>query len=202
MRTTACTESGLQANFTLFFAFDYFVARLATDGLFLSHGARSPASVLWATRAPDVFVGLSGLALPPWWVCAAGYERKLARRADTGDPAPGCERANVGMPTIARKHSHANHLTPAFPQAMHANGVRAQGPRVRSRGAQRRADQGGRLFERAARVPQPPSLSSNAGLPEWVAHRVRLLSVTFLAKTRKVTCCRATPGKREAPSLC
>ena len=70
------------------------------------------------------------------------------------------------------------------------------------------------MFEHAVRVPQPPDQTSNAGHPAGAANRGRLLLVTFLGKTRKVTdrttshltnpandaglvigySCRATPG--------
>src|SRR5450759_5141543 len=43
------------------------------------------------------------------------------------------------------------------------------------------------MFEHAVRVPQPPDQSSNAGHPAGAANRGRLLLVTFLGKTRKVT---------------
>ena len=46
------------------------------------------------------------------------------------------------------------------------------------------------------RVPQPPDWSSNAGNPEGMAGWGRLLLVTFLGETRKVTGCRATPDNR------
>ena len=44
------------------------------------------------------------------------------------------------------------------------------------------------------RVAQPRLFVKYRGNPEGAAHRGRLLWVTFLGKTRKVTCCRATPG--------
>ncbi|VVC82318.1 hypothetical protein [Sideroxydans sp. CL21] len=44
------------------------------------------------------------------------------------------------------------------------------------------------------RVAQPRLLVKYRGNPAGAAHRGRLLWVTFLGKTRKVTCCRATPG--------
>ena len=44
------------------------------------------------------------------------------------------------------------------------------------------------------RVAQPRLLAKYRGNPEGAANRGRLLWVTFLGKTRKVTCCRATPG--------
>ncbi len=50
------------------------------------------------------------------------------------------------------------------------------------------------MFERAARVPQPPDLSSNAGNRAAAVSWGRFLLVTFLGKTRKVTSSRATPG--------
>src|SRR5450759_2603965 len=43
------------------------------------------------------------------------------------------------------------------------------------------------MFEHAVRVPQPPDQTSNAGHPAGAANRGRLLLVTFLGKTRKVT---------------
>ena len=48
--------------------------------------------------------------------------------------------------------------------------------------------------QRIVRVPQPPDRPSNAGNRAAAANRGRLLWVTFLGKTRKVTCCRATPS--------
>jgi hypothetical protein len=51
------------------------------------------------------------------------------------------------------------------------------------------------MFERVARIPQPPDQSSNAGHREAAANRGRLLFGYFiLAKQKKVACCRATPG--------
>lgn len=44
------------------------------------------------------------------------------------------------------------------------------------------------------RVAQPRLLAKYRGNPAGAAHRGRFLWVTFLGKTRKVTCCRATPG--------
>src|SRR3989338_2990195 len=50
------------------------------------------------------------------------------------------------------------------------------------------------LFERVARVPQPPDQSSNAGNRAAAANWGRLLfGYFFLAKQEKVTSCRATP---------
>jgi hypothetical protein len=43
------------------------------------------------------------------------------------------------------------------------------------------------------RVAQPRLFVKYRGNPEGAAHRGRPLLVTFLGKTRKVTCCRATP---------
>ena len=43
------------------------------------------------------------------------------------------------------------------------------------------------------RVAQPRLFVKYRGNPEGAAHRGRLLLVTFLGKTRKVTSCRATP---------
>ena len=52
------------------------------------------------------------------------------------------------------------------------------------------------MFEHAVRVPQPPDQSSNAGHREAAANRGRLFFVYFiLAKQKKVTSCRATPGE-------
>jgi hypothetical protein len=48
--------------------------------------------------------------------------------------------------------------------------------------------------QRIVRVPQPPDQSSNARYPAGAANRGRFFWVTFLGKTRKVTCCQATPG--------
>ena len=45
------------------------------------------------------------------------------------------------------------------------------------------------------RVPQPPDHSSNAGYPAGAGNRGRFFFGYFiLAKQKKVTCCRATPG--------
>ena len=44
------------------------------------------------------------------------------------------------------------------------------------------------------RVAQPRLLAKYRGNPEGAVNRGRLLWVTFLGKTRKVTCCRATHG--------
>ena len=44
------------------------------------------------------------------------------------------------------------------------------------------------------RVAQPRLFAKYRGNPEGAANRGRLLLVTFLGKTRKVTCRRATPG--------
>jgi hypothetical protein len=49
--------------------------------------------------------------------------------------------------------------------------------------------------QRIVRVAQPPDQTSYAGNPAGAANRGRFLLVTFLGKTRKVTCCRATPGE-------
>src|SRR5450830_1740465 len=52
------------------------------------------------------------------------------------------------------------------------------------------------MFERVARVPQPPDQSSNEGNREAAANRGRLFFGYFiLAKQKKVACCRATPGE-------
>jgi hypothetical protein len=45
-----------------------------------------------------------------------------------------------------------------------------------------------------ARVAQPPGATSSTGEPAGPANWGRLLLVTFLGKTRKVTSCRAAPG--------
>jgi len=45
------------------------------------------------------------------------------------------------------------------------------------------------------RVAQPRLFAKYRGNPAGAAHRGRPLLVTFLGKTRKVTCCRATPAK-------
>src|ERR1700684_4478137 len=51
------------------------------------------------------------------------------------------------------------------------------------------------LRPRRGRVPQPPAWSSTAGQPEGPVHRGRLFFGHFLlAKQKKVTSCRATPG--------
>ncbi|MGA7751161.1 MAG: hypothetical protein WCA63_13580 [Gallionella sp.] len=51
------------------------------------------------------------------------------------------------------------------------------------------------MFERVARVPQPPDQSSNAGNRAAAANRGRLFFGYFLlAKQKKVACCRATPA--------
>jgi len=51
------------------------------------------------------------------------------------------------------------------------------------------------MFEDAVRVPQPPDQSSNAGYRAGAANRGRLFFGYFiLAKQKKVTSCRATPG--------
>jgi len=51
------------------------------------------------------------------------------------------------------------------------------------------------MSERVARVPQPPEQSSNAGNPEGMADWGRLfLGYFHLAKQKKVTSCRTTPG--------
>jgi len=51
------------------------------------------------------------------------------------------------------------------------------------------------MFERVARVPQPPDQSSNAGYRAAAANRGRLLfGYFFLATQEKVTSCRATPA--------
>jgi len=51
------------------------------------------------------------------------------------------------------------------------------------------------MSERVARVPQPPDQASNAGDREAAANRGRLFfGYLLLAKQKKVTCCRATPG--------
>ena len=52
------------------------------------------------------------------------------------------------------------------------------------------------------RVAQPRLFAKYRGNPEGAANRGRLLLVTFLGKTRKVTCCRATPGGFRWVSLC
>ena len=44
------------------------------------------------------------------------------------------------------------------------------------------------------RVAQPHLLAKYRGNPKGAANRGQLLWVTFLGKTRKVTCCQATPG--------
>ena len=52
------------------------------------------------------------------------------------------------------------------------------------------------MFERVARVPQPPDQSSNAGYPAGAGNRGRLfLGYFILATQKKVTSCRATPGE-------
>jgi len=49
--------------------------------------------------------------------------------------------------------------------------------------------------QRIVRVPQPPDQSSNAGYRAAAANRGRLFFGYFiLAKQKKVTSCRATPG--------
>ena len=49
--------------------------------------------------------------------------------------------------------------------------------------------------QRVVRVYEEARLFEQRREPtKWAAHRGRLLLVTFLGKTRKVTCCRATPG--------
>src|SRR5512135_724959 len=49
--------------------------------------------------------------------------------------------------------------------------------------------------QRVVRVYEEARLFEQRREPtQWAAHRGRLLWVTFLAKTRKVTGCRATPG--------
>ena len=50
------------------------------------------------------------------------------------------------------------------------------------------------------RVAQPRLFANYRGNPAGAANRGRLLWVTFLGKTRKVTCCRATPGKLSTPA--
>ena len=47
------------------------------------------------------------------------------------------------------------------------------------------------------RVAQPRLLAADRGNPAGAVNRGRFLLVTFLGKTRKVTCCRATPGEVE-----
>lgn len=48
--------------------------------------------------------------------------------------------------------------------------------------------------QRIVRVPEPPDQSSNAGDREAAANRGRILWVTILGKTSKVTGCRAPPA--------
>jgi hypothetical protein len=56
--------------------------------------------------------------------------------------------------------------------------------------------------QRIVRVPQPPELSSNAGNPEGMADLGRLFFGYFiLAKQKKVTSRRATPGELSAVRL-
>src|SRR5665811_2064341 len=51
------------------------------------------------------------------------------------------------------------------------------------------------IRDSSVRVPQPPDQSSNAGYREAAANRGRLFFGYFiLAKQKKVTSCRATPG--------
>jgi hypothetical protein len=52
------------------------------------------------------------------------------------------------------------------------------------------------------RVAQPRLFAKYRGDPEGAAHRGRLLLVTFLGKTRKVTSCRATPDGFRWVSRC
>ncbi len=87
-------------------------------------------------------------------------------------------------------------------------GISEFGTRIRTspswlgRGAQRQADQGSRLSEPKASSSETPLASSTAGCPERSAGIQTAGRLSFgdfsLAKQRKVTCRRATPGQQHS----